>query len=175
MEVEFPEIKQIDITQIPSDIGEVSDTYSTVLVDVEVIENGDKDQLGKLMLILDRESALKFADHLEKEVCANYRENSGQLNEIDESALKETGNILTGACLAAMTGWVDLQLKEGIPSIETDMLGATLDQILIDISRDVDEVLLFKTEFNFEENIDANFLFLFEPEGEKEVLEKIKV
>lgn len=142
---------------------------------MQVVEGDKEEKLGKLMLVVDKESAIKFAQFLEDEVYETGRPEVDYLTEHDESALKETANILTGACLAAMTGWVDLELKEGIPDIKTDMLRATLDEILADMSRQVDEVLLFKTDFNFEEEINANFLFLFQPEGENQILQKMEV
>lgn len=145
-------------------------------MNVKVLEeDSTKDRLGKLLLMIDKESAIRFSDYLEEEVYDTDRKDMDELTKHDESALKETANILTGACLAAMTGWVDLELKEGIPHIETDMLGATLDHVLVEMSQDVDEALFFKTDFSFDENIQANFLFMFEPEGEQEILDKMQV
>jgi len=140
-----------------------------------VRDNNQKDKLGKLLLMLEEESAIKFANYLEQEVYETADSMIKQLDKQDKSALKETGNILTGACLAAMTGWVDLELKEGIPDIEIDMLGATLDHVLVEMSREVDEALFFQTDFNFEEDINAKFLFLFQSEGERDILEKLQV
>ena len=176
VDVEFPQIKELDVSEIPRELGGRTETYATVLVNVKVIEDDKtKDRLGKLLLMIDKESAIRFADYLENDVYDTDRETMDELTEHDESAMKETGNILTGACLAAMTQWVDLELKEGIPQIETDMLGATLDHILVEMSQEVDEALFFTTDFSFPEEIEANFLFLFEPEGEHEILEKMKV
>lgn len=176
VDVEFPEIKEMNISDIPQELGDRSKIYATVLVNVEVVEeDSSKDRLGKLILMLKKDSAMRFADYLESEVYETGESRKGELTEHDESALKETGNILTGACLAAMTSWVDLELKEGIPEVETDMLGATLDHILVEMSMDVEEALYFQTDFSFEEEISANFLFLFENEGEEEILEKLEV
>lgn len=176
MDVEFPQIKELDISDIPEELGGRSEIYATVLVNVKVIENdSSKDRLGKLLLMLEKDSAMRFADYLESEIYETEGAREDKLTENDESALKETGNILTGACLAAMTSWVDLELKEGIPEIETDMLGATLDHVLVEMSRDVEKALFFQTDFSFEKEISANFLFLFEPEGEQEILRKLAV
>lgn len=176
VDVEFPKIKELDISDVPEELGGRSQIYATVLVNVEVVEDDStKDSLGKLLLMFEKDSAMRYADFLENEIYDTDEGREGELAEHDKSALKETGNILTGAALAAMTSWVDLELKEGIPDIETDMLGATLDHVLVEMSRDVEKALFFQTDFNFEEEIEANFLFLFEPEGEHEILDKLQV
>jgi len=175
VEVEYPTIQELDAREIPDEIGYRTDKYATILVNVEVKEGSEKDRLGKLLLVLDKDSAKRFSEYLENEIYDTDEDETIELTAHDESAMKETGNILTGACLAAMTGWVDLQLKEGIPSIETDMLSATLDHVLAEMSQDLEKVLFFRTEFNFEHKISASFLFIFEPEGEREILDKLEV
>lgn len=176
IEVEFPEIEQRDITEIPEMLGRREKVFTNVKVDVGVLEDesNEKENLGTLMLILRHDSAKKLGKYLvEEEDRAESEE--GELTSQEESALKETGNILTGACLAAITEWVDLRLREGIPDLHTDMLGATVDGVLLEMARENDEALVFRTEFNFKEELDAYFLFLFKPKGREMILDRLAV
>lgn len=174
IEVEFPDIEEKDITEIPGMLGRREKVFTNIRVDVGVLEgeSEEEEKLGTLMLVLEHESAKKLGEYL---VGNEDKEEDGkiELTEQEESALKETGNILTGACLAAITEWVDLRLREGIPELHTDMLGATLDGVLLEMARENDEALVFRTEFNFKEELNAYFLFLFKPRGRELIIDRL--
>jgi len=174
IDIGFPGIEVHEIRDIPEEIGNRSKIHSLVRVEVHVERNENESiYLGTLMLVLDRRSAKILAGHL-----LGDTENidiEQQLTESEESALKETGNILTGSTLSAMTEWVDLKLKEGVPDIKTDMLGAVMDEILLKMAQHEDEALLFQTKFNFKKDLNSYFIFLFSRKGRNLILEKLSV
>ncbi|MFB6175360.1 MAG: chemotaxis protein CheC [Candidatus Nanohalobium sp.] len=171
IDIGFPDIDAMRIEDIPERIGKRSKIHTLIRVEVKVEREGEKVYLGTLMLILDMESAHVLAEHLlGKEV-----EGGQQLTSQEESALKETGNILTGATLSAMTEWVDLKLQEEVPDIKTDMLGAVMDEILLKMARTEDEALVFQTDFSFREELNSYFIFLFSKNGRELILQELSV
>lgn len=170
IDIGFPAIEPKEIDQIPEMIGNRSKIHTLIRVEVDVKREEETVNLGTLMLILDRESADILASHLLGEKPENE-----ELTPEEESALKETGNILTGATLSAMTEWVDLKLQEGVPDIKTDMLGAVMDEILLKMAREEDEALVFQTDFNFKEELNSYFIFLFSKKGRELILEELSV
>ena len=50
-----------------------------------------------------------------------------ELNELDRSALKESGNIIAGSFLAAISNYLDVNMVESTPDLASDMLKATVD------------------------------------------------
>jgi len=163
IEVEFPYIKFVDIKDISEKFGGGSTLVASVFLDVK-IENNDsekKKELGKLVFMLDYSSAKNLSSYLTES------ESSNELSEMEKSALKETGNIITGSCLTAITEYIDVRLYEEVPNIKIDFLGALMDHFILPIARERDEALVFKTRFNFDEKENAYFLFLFHPESEE--------
>lgn len=172
IDIDFPNIEVQEIKKIPDMIGNKSKIHSLIRVDVEVENAGESNHLGTLMLILDKRSSKILSSHLLGKQNADLDE---QLTSDEKSALKETGNILTGATLSAMTEWVDLQLQESVPDLKTDMLGAVMDEILLRMAQEEDEALVFQTEFNFKKELDSYFIFLFSKKGRELILEKLSV
>ncbi|MFB6204219.1 MAG: chemotaxis protein CheC [Candidatus Nanohaloarchaea archaeon] len=171
IEIEFPSIEVHDIEEIPQVVGERSNIYTMIKVEVEVDQEDKSFYLGTLMLMLDLYSAKELASHLTGEEDGNHEELSMQ----EKSALKETGNIITGATLTAMTEWIDLRLDESVPDIKTDMLGAVMDEILLKMAQEEEQALMFRTSFNFKEELNAYFMFLFSRSGQEILLDRLSV
>jgi chemotaxis protein CheC len=70
-----------------------------------------------------------------------------EYNEISLSALKEVGNILTGAYLSALSALTGLHIKPDIPALAIDMAGAIISVPAIEVGKNSDSVLYIKTEF----------------------------
>lgn len=81
---------------------------------------------GLLMLLFPRDCALKLVAAL----TGSSASIQFPLNEIEASALMETGNILVSAYLNAIGSLLKLTLLPSMPSLSFDMAGAVLDPIL---------------------------------------------
>ncbi|MCT4606745.1 MAG: chemotaxis protein CheC [Marinisporobacter sp.] len=129
--------------------------------------NVDGDLTGNIMFLLTIESAKMLANMLLlKDEC------SGNLEELDQSALQEIGNILSGAYISSLTTLTGLNMKISVPSLTTDMAGAILSVPIIQYGQVGDRVLLIETEFN-EGNDDIKGYFFLVPDVESfEVLLK---
>jgi chemotaxis protein CheC len=99
---------------------------------------------GSILFLLPRESAFALVDTLiERPNRVNY-----QMSELDESALKEIGNILASAYLNAFEHFTRISLLPSIPALAIDMAGAILSLILIQLGQVGDYALVIETEFS---------------------------
>ena len=168
VKVSFPSLESCPIEKIPSLIGKPTEEVATVYLNLQGKKGKQKLSLGEFLLIFPKGEALQFANLLQKQ-------NHTSLNDLDKDSLKETGNILSGACVQAISGFLQITLKESLPYLGMDMLNATLDPLLAKIAYQAEEVLIFKTEFSIDETkIKSNFLLLLNPDIYDFLLKKIK-
>ena len=174
--VDFPSVESIKIEDIPEKLDQREQVYTDVSVSIKVQKEQEEIHAGNLLLLLKHKKAKRLADILEEKANVEIPEEEIRLTDEEKDALKETGNILTGASVSAITQYIDLKLVEGIPEIHNDMLGAILDNYLLEIAKKQEKALIFKTEFNFdEEEIEAHFLILFKPKGKELILDKMQM
>ncbi|MFB6203621.1 MAG: chemotaxis protein CheC [Candidatus Nanohaloarchaea archaeon] len=172
VEVTFPNIRSHRIKDVPDLLGGYSQPVTVVAIKVSVKnhEGDDETKLGHLLLSLDWESAKQLAEDL-----TSQEVEGEELSEMQRSSLSETGNILAGSCLAAITEYVDLKLVEGVPQQGTDLLGAIMDEYLLEVAEEEDEVLVFETNFSLQKETKAFFMLIFEPGKYDLILDRIEV
>ena len=86
------------------------------------------------------------------------------MNEMDESALLEVGNIMVSAFLDATAELLGFIMLPSPPVLSLDMAHATMSSLIAQMSEEVDDVLLFSTELVCEEHkIDSDIIMLPEP------------
>ncbi len=69
------------------------------------------------------------------------------LMELDRSAIKELGSILTGSYLSALFRFVQVQMIHGVPTLVIDMAQAILDTVLVDLEQKEEIAIVIETEF----------------------------
>jgi chemotaxis protein CheC len=163
--IDVPEILIERIEKIVSLLGRPEDLKTAVLVKIL------GDVPGMIILIFSPASARALANLLTGE----KGEDMKMLTEIDRSALRETGNILSGASLAALSKFLGVNLLQSVPDIATDMLGALMDEVLSVIGRESDIGLVLKANFLVEkERISGDIFFIFDPRSTRKILELAK-
>ena len=113
------------------------------------------DLSGNIMFMLNMKSSKQLTNIL---TCK--QDESEILDEIDQSALQEIGNILSGAYVSSITALTNLNMKISIPSLSIDMAGAILSVPIIQYGQMGDNVLLIETEFNEGDNDVKGYFFL---------------
>ncbi|MBN2013626.1 MAG: chemotaxis protein CheC [Candidatus Altiarchaeota archaeon] len=160
----FPEVKLCPIEKIPQLLGNPEDLVAAVYLKIEGKSNNKLIPVGSLIFMLQHDSAEELAALLENR--KPPKEKSFELGEMDVSALEETGNILSGASLTAISKVLDMQLVESLPHFAHDMLQAVLSFCLIELAPKATDALTFTTAFEVEgHEIDAYFLLLLDPES----------
>ena len=125
---------------------------------------------GAALLIFPKEAAFILSDLLVKRPPGTTR----KLTPIDESALKEVGNIISGKYLTVLSNTLQIKIVEHIPNFSLDMFGAIIDQIITEFARKTENALVIEIEFTFKpETFKGYFLLLFEIEQFKAMLGSI--
>jgi chemotaxis protein CheC len=102
------------------------------------------DITGSIMFILDVNAARKLVNIL----FGNKETTSIEFDELELSALKEIGNILTASYLSALAGLTNLRIMPSVPELAIDMAGAILSVPAIEFGKVGDSVLYIETEFS---------------------------
>ena len=89
---------------------------------------------------------------------------------MDESALMEIGNILSGSFLNALSYFTKMTLLPSLPALAVDMAGAILSVILIQLGQVGDYALVIETEFATEAYDVRGHFFLIPDPGSLNVI-----
>ena len=95
---------------------------------------------------------------------------------MDQSAIKEVGNILSGSCLTALSQFLGIRLVEHIPDLACDMVGALVDSISVKFGQKAEQVLVIVVEMTTREKVKiiAYFFLLFSLEEAETILKAIR-
>jgi len=86
------------------------------------------------------------------------------LSDIEKSALRELGSILTGAYLGALFRFIHIQILHGVPELVMDMAQAILDRVLVELEEKEDLAIVIETEL-IAQNKKMTSKFLLLPEA----------
>ena len=122
---------------------------------------------GAALLIFPKDTAFILSDLLVKREPGTTR----KLTPLDESALKEVGNIISGNYLTVLANILQIKIVEHIPNFSFDMFGAIVSQIIGEFAQKTENALVIEIEFIFKpETFKSYFLLLFEVEQLKAML-----
>jgi chemotaxis protein CheC len=103
------------------------------------------DVFGNILLIYPEQSALNVADLLSKRELGSVKE----IDELDKSALKESGNIIAGSFLTSISNYLDINMVESTPSLEVDMLKEVVNSsIALFLERKIADSIAMEINFN---------------------------
>jgi chemotaxis protein CheC len=150
VEMSVPAIKAIDISELGNYMGE----ESAALVAFEL--QGDIPHGGYIVFYISRESAIRLTNTM-----LGLTEMNRPMNEMDESALLEVGNIMVSAFLDATAELLGFVMLPSPPALTVDMAHAAMSSLVAQMGEEVDEVLLFSTELVCEEHkIDSDIIMM---------------
>lgn len=173
IKMSFPEVKLCPIEKIPRLIGNPEDLVAVVYLKLDGEIKNEVIPIGSLLLVMPQASAKELASLLQDKP---YDSNSIELDEMDISALEETGNILSGSSMTAISKILETQIIESLPHFANDMLQAILSFVLIELAPKAKDALTFTTDFRIEgHEVKAYFLLLLAPESMKMLREKLKL
>ena len=85
-------------------------------------------------------------------------------NEMEISALKEIGNIITGSYLSSLSSLTNLTITASVPALSIDMAGAILSVPAIEFGALGDKILMIETAFT--DDVELNGYFILVPDLE---------
>jgi len=126
---------------------------------------------GASLLIFPKETAFTLSDLLMKREPGTTK----KLTELDKSALKEVGNILSGNYFTTLSNMLQVKIIENIPRFSFDMFGAIISQIISNFAQEAEKALIIEIEFTFKPiKLKGYFLLLFRLEEINALLGSLK-
>ena len=119
---------------------------------------------GKILVYFEYQNALDLVKLLIQ------NDNITSISEIEESALKEIGNILSSSYLNAISTLIDGVLLPSIPSISLDSLSGTLSFFAKGFNGVIQNALWIKTELKSESSTIVGDFFLFPEDASLNVI-----
>lgn len=149
-------VPQVDLVEF-SEVGSLMGGEETIMAGIYLCVEGDI--TGSIMFLLEKESARHLVNKL-----MGQEISSDDFNEIELSAMKEIGNIITGAYLNSLSMLTGLKIYPSVPDLTIDMAGAILSVPAIEFGTLGDKILLIETMFT--DDYDLNGYFILVPDLE---------
>ena len=115
----------------------------------------DGDIKGSIMFLLEKNAAKHLVSKL-----MGMESQEDDLSEMELSALKEVGNIITGAYLNSLSSITNLTIFPSVPDLTVDMAGAILSVPAIEFAALGDRMLMIQTQFFDEMVLDGYFILI---------------
>ncbi len=148
VDMAVPQVRLLEFKEL----GEKMGGEETIMAGIYLGIEGDI--TGSIMFLLEKQAAR----HLVNKMMGT--ESSGdEFTEMEFSALKEVGNIITGAYLNSLSSLTNLVIYPSVPDLTVDMAGAILSVPAIQFGELGDKILLIETQF-FDEMVLEGFFIL---------------
>ena len=163
LDMSVPEVRLLEF----KDVGSAMGGADQVMVGIYLMVEGDIG--GSMMFLLDAPSAR----HLVNILMSTPDAKEETFSEIELSALKEVGNIITGAYLNSLSMMTNLAIVPSVPYITVDMLGAIISVPAIAFGTEADEIMLINTQFFADVKLDGYFMMLPDMESYAKILKAL--
>jgi len=150
IDMDVPAVSIIDISKFYS----VIDDECTALVVFQI--TGEAHGQGYVVLSMPQRSAVCLTNTM-----LGMNDMDREINDMDQSALIEVGNIMVSAFLDATAELLGIVMLPSPPSLCVDMAHAGIQSILAEVAQDTDEVVIFKTNLHAGLNEIEGTLLLF--------------
>lgn len=136
--IEVPEINIVHVSGIPKVIGPQEEPMAGLYM--RLVGDGS----GAILVALRRQAALSLVELM---LSGLGRPMPHLLSELEQSALREVGNILAGAFLTAIGNFLKVVFLPSVPHLAFDMVGALVQSLLIESGVERDYALVMHISF----------------------------
>lgn len=147
-----------------SDVGDMMGGEEQIMVGVFLGVEGDI--TGSMMFLVEEESAR----HLIRKITMGMLPEGTEFEEMGLSAMKEVGNIITGAYLNSLSTLTNLKIFPTPPALTVDMAGAILSVPAIQFGIFGDKILLIQSQFYDEVELEGYFILIPDLESYAKIL-----
>jgi len=163
VDMKVPCVHFVRVEEVPQVVGGADKLVVSVILQVF------GDAPGIILLLFPQEDARALA-----RILTGKKSTNGMFTEMDQSAVKEAGIILSAAYLNTLSSFTGLGLIPSTPGIVIDMAGALVDYILIELSAVTEYALLIDSEFlDKDKSVRGHFFLLPNPGSFKAILKAI--
>lgn len=149
VDMKVPQVQLMEFKDLGSAMGGDEQIMAGIYLGVE------GDITGSIMFLLEKDSARHLVCKL-----MGIEMNDDEFSEMEISALKEIGNIITGSYLNSLSTLTNLKIYPSVPSLSIDMAGAILSVPAIEFGEIGDKILFIQTQFTDEMVIEGYFMLV---------------
>ena len=166
VDMSVPQVKLLDFNVLGDTVGGEDVIMAGIYLQVE------GDISGNMMFIQIKVSAA----HLINKMMGGMFEikdeevEEHEFSEMECSAIKEVGNIITGAYLNALSSLTNLTIYPSVPQLAIDMAGALLSVPAVEFGLFADKILLVQTKFSDDVELDGFFILIPDMESYEKIL-----
>jgi chemotaxis protein CheC len=139
--ISVPTINIASLEDVPTQISEPEEPIAAVLMHML------GDLTGRTLLVFPRPTAMRLAELMLRRVPGSSQE----MGALEQSAIMEAGNILSGAYMNALSDFMGLMLLPSPPSLAIDMSSAILTTAYLQFGTDRDHVFYVESQFFLQE------------------------
>jgi len=166
--ISVPRVNVMRLEDVPPVVSSAEEPVAAVLLPML------GDLTGRTLLVFPCAAAVRLAEML------MHREPSGslQLGTLEESAVKEVGNILSSAYMNALSDFMGMMLLPSPPQLSVDSSAAVLAATHVQFGSDRDRVFCVESEFllkEVDEKLRGFFLLLPDPASLNVMLRAVRV
>jgi chemotaxis protein CheC len=139
--ISVPTINIASLEDVPTQISEPEEPIAAVLMHML------GDLTGRTLLVFPRPTAMRLAELMLRRPPGT----SHEMGALEQSAITEAGNILSGAYMNALSEFMGLMLLPSPPSLAIDMSSAILTTAYLQFGTDRDHVFYVESQFFLQE------------------------
>ena len=166
--IAVPEVNVRPLEEVTDLIGRPDEVVAAVLMHML------GDLTGRTLLVFPKPTAVRLAELMLRRPHGS----STDLGEMEQSAIKEAGNILSSAYMNALSDFMGMMLLPSPPSLAVDMSTAVLTTAYLQFGGDRDYVFCVESEFYMHdvgERLRGFFLLLPDPASLQAILRAVRV
>ena len=165
VDMKVPQVKLVPFSEVGTMMGGEEQIMLGVYLGVE------GDITGSMMFLIET----ACAKHLINKMMMGMVSEEEGFSEMELSAMKEVGNIITGAYLNSLSTLTNLKIYPSPPDLTVDMAGAILSVPAIEFGTMGDNLLLIQSQFYDEVEIDGYFILIPDLESYTKILTSLGI
>lgn len=161
VDMSVPQVKLLEF----KDVGDMMGGAEQIMAGIYLSVEGDV--TGSIMFLAGQRAARHLVNML---MGGLNKDETEPFDDVEMSALKEVGNIITGSYLNSLSMMTNLKMVPSIPYVCIDMAGAILSVPAIEFGIMGDKMLLIENQFFDTEAISGYFILLPDMDGYNRIL-----
>lgn len=159
-----PRVKLMEFKEVGDYIGNEEELAAGIYLAVE------GDITGSIMFMQRKKSARTMVSKL-----MGVELEGDDFSEIETSALKEIGNIITGAYLNSLSTLTNLLIYPSVPELCVDMIGAIISVPVTEFGVIGDKMLMIETDFSDDADMSGFFILMPDAESYNKILKSLGI
>lgn len=139
VEMTVPEVMAIDIADLHKYISNEISAMVVFQIQGEIADG------GYIVVNMPRQTIIQLTNQM-----LGMTDTDREINEMDQSAAIEIGNIMISAFLDATAELLGIVMLPSPPALAIDMTHAAFESIVAQVAGDVNDILIFNTELESE-------------------------